>query len=281
MSLAAVIVLLARCVWGPTVTEPLVSHSRSLSNGAGTEAADSVSVTHQSSCTSSREPSACSAHTSVKHDSVPLPKSHNTHAVLGTKAAAAPCVTLTPGPSDFGPYMSVLGRGPICLTRTPMPNPKTKRVKRSGQRPRRLLPPMLPGGTDDDGKRRGAAASDAAASLNDLCATAAAASPAPFPKAAAWALAALLAVGLGVGALVLAVVHSAALLAVSVALSAAVAAFLLWNAASGRALRRFVDGLPASSLRVSADGQLVKINGVCIPSPYELRFRLPNFPQLT
>jgi hypothetical protein len=141
---------------------------------------------------------------------------------------------------------------------------------------------MLPGGTDDDGKRRGAAASDAAtsssaASLNDLCATAAAASPAPFPKAAAWALAALLAVGLGVGALVLAVVHSAALLAVSVALSAAVAAFLLWNAASGRALRRFVDGLPASSLRVSADGQLVKINGVCIPSPYELRFPCSQF----
>ncbi|XP_062226296.1 uncharacterized membrane protein At1g16860-like [Phragmites australis] len=137
---------------------------------------------------------------------------------------------------------------------------------------------MLPGG-GDHGKHRGAnaaaddddaaAASSAAASLNDLCATAAGAAaaagvPAPFPRAAAWALAALLAVGLGVGALVLAVVHSAALLVVSVLLSAAVAAFLLWNAAaaaSGRALRRFVDGLPASSLRVAADGQLVKITG--------------------
>ncbi|KAK3144106.1 hypothetical protein QOZ80_4AG0308890 [Eleusine coracana subsp. coracana] len=138
---------------------------------------------------------------------------------------------------------------------------------------------MLPGRHHhdaDDGKRRGAtaasesaASSSVASSLNDLCATAEAAgggpaSPGPFPRAAAWALAALLAVGLGVGALVLAVVHSAALLAVSVALSAVVAAFLVWNAAaaaSGRALRRFVDGLPASSLRVAADGQLVKING--------------------
>ncbi|KAK3141919.1 hypothetical protein QOZ80_4BG0339890 [Eleusine coracana subsp. coracana] len=135
---------------------------------------------------------------------------------------------------------------------------------------------MLPGRhhhDEGDGKRRGAtaasesaASSSAASSLNDLCATAEAAGggPAPFPRAAAWALAALLAVGLGVSALVLAVVHSAALLAVSVALSAAVAAFLVWNAASaasGRALRRFVDGLPASSLRVAADGQLVKING--------------------
>jgi hypothetical protein len=70
-------------------------------------------------------------------------------------------------------------------------------------------------------------------------------------------------------------VHSAALLVVAVLLSAAVAAFLLWNAAaaaSGRALRRFVDGLPASSLRVAADGQLVKITGVCLPFPRALRF---------
>ncbi|TVU15032.1 hypothetical protein EJB05_38532, partial [Eragrostis curvula] len=137
---------------------------------------------------------------------------------------------------------------------------------------------MLPVGGSDDGKRRRGGATDdeaaassssaaeSAASLNDLCATAAAGgpSPAPFPRAAAWALAALLAVGLGVGALVLAVVHSAVLLVVSVVLAAAVAAFLLWNAAaaaSGRALRGFVDGLPTYSLRVAADGQLVKING--------------------
>ncbi|RCV34758.1 hypothetical protein SETIT_7G184700v2 [Setaria italica] len=133
---------------------------------------------------------------------------------------------------------------------------------------------MLPGGgggAGDDRKRRGAttdeedATSASAASLNDLCAGAGAgAAPPPFPRAAAWAVAALLAVGLGVGALVLAVVRSAALLVVAVLLSAAVAAFLAWNAAaaaSGRALRRFVDGLPASSLRVAADGQLVKITG--------------------
>ncbi|KAF8776205.1 hypothetical protein HU200_003740 [Digitaria exilis] len=134
---------------------------------------------------------------------------------------------------------------------------------------------MLPEG-GEDGKRRGATADEDAAdastsawaaSLNDLCATAAGVgtgAPPPFPRAAAWAVAALLAVGLGVGALVLAVVRSAALLVVAVVLSAAVVAFLLWNAAaaaSGRALRRFVDGLPASSLRVAADGQLVKITG--------------------
>ena len=62
---------------------------------------------------------------------------------------------------------------------------------------------------------------------------------------------------------------------VAVLLSAAVVAFLLWNAAaaaSGRALRRFVDGLQASSLRVAADGQLVKITGVCFPFPRALRF---------
>ncbi|KAF8702862.1 hypothetical protein HU200_032697 [Digitaria exilis] len=131
-------------------------------------------------------------------------------------------------------------------------------------------------GEGEDGKRRGATADEdaadastsaSAASLNDLCATAAgvgAGAPPPFPRAAAWAVAALLAVGLGVGALVLVVVHTAALLVVAVVLSAAVVAFLLWNAAaaeSGRALRRFVDGLPASSLRVAADGQLVKITG--------------------
>ncbi|KAF0893998.1 hypothetical protein E2562_033785 [Oryza meyeriana var. granulata] len=87
-------------------------------------------------------------------------------------------------------------------------------------------------------------------------------------EAAVWAVAALLAVGLGLGALVLAVVRSAALLVVAVLLSAAVVAFLLWNAAasaSGRALRRFVDGMPASSLRAAADGQLVKITGVWLP----------------
>ncbi|CAL5015669.1 unnamed protein product [Urochloa decumbens] len=144
---------------------------------------------------------------------------------------------------------------------------------------------MLPGGGGggEEWKRRGAAAtataadeesadaatSASAASLNDLCATAGAGAgagaPPPFPRAVAWAAAALLAVGLGVGALVLAAVHSAALLVVAVLLSAAVAAFLLWNAAaaaSGRALRRFVDGLPDSSLRVAADGQLVKITGL-------------------
>ncbi|CAN6268731.1 unnamed protein product [Urochloa humidicola] len=141
---------------------------------------------------------------------------------------------------------------------------------------------MLPGGGagGDDWKRRAAdeeaadadtdaATSASAASLNDLCATAGgggggAGTPPPFPRAAAWAAAALLAVGLGVGALVLAAVRSAALLVVAVLLSAAVAAFLLWNAAaaaSGRVLRRFVDGLPASSLRVAADGLLVKITG--------------------
>ncbi|KAL6903785.1 hypothetical protein ACP4OV_004598 [Aristida adscensionis] len=132
---------------------------------------------------------------------------------------------------------------------------------------------MLPGG-GDDGKHRGAGAGGAAAAaeeasaaaLNDLCATAGVGpgSTPPFRGCAAWAVAALLAVGLGVGALVLAVVHTAALLVVAVVLSAAVAAFLLWNAAaaaSGRALRRFVDGLPATSLRVAADGQLVKITG--------------------
>ncbi|CAM0903553.1 unnamed protein product [Alopecurus aequalis] len=133
---------------------------------------------------------------------------------------------------------------------------------------------MLPGG--EDGKRRGATADDdaeaeagaTAASLNDLCATADDAGgpvPAPFPRAAAWAVAALLAVGIGLGALVLAVVRSAVLLVVALVLSAAVSAFLLWNAAaaaSGRVLRRFVDGLPASSIRVAADGQLVKITGV-------------------
>ncbi|AQK45172.1 cysteine-type endopeptidase/ ubiquitin thiolesterase [Zea mays] len=136
---------------------------------------------------------------------------------------------------------------------------------------------MLPGGGGEEWKRRGApagedaadadadaATSASAASLNDLCATAAAGAPAPFPTAAAWAVAALLAVGLGVGALVLAVVRSPALLVVAVLLAASVAAFLLWNAAaaaSGHALRRFVDGLQASSLRVAADGQLVKITG--------------------
>ncbi|KAG8082845.1 hypothetical protein GUJ93_ZPchr0014g46981 [Zizania palustris] len=133
---------------------------------------------------------------------------------------------------------------------------------------------MLPRG--EDGKQhRGAAADEeeataTAASLNDLCATAGdAGSPvpalAPFPRVAVWAVAALLAAGLGLGALVLAVVHRSALLVVSVLLSAAVVAFLLWNAAaaaSGRALRRFVDGLPASSLRAAADGQLVKITGI-------------------
>ncbi|KAG8065525.1 hypothetical protein GUJ93_ZPchr0004g39402 [Zizania palustris] len=129
---------------------------------------------------------------------------------------------------------------------------------------------MLPGG--EDGKHRGATADEeaaaTAASLNDLCATAGDAGPpvlAPFPSVAVWAVAALLAVGLGLGALVLAVVHSAALLVVALLLSAAVVAFLLWNAAaapSGRALRQFVDGLPASSLRTAADGQLVKITGI-------------------
>uniref|UniRef100_A0A0D9W7Q2 Uncharacterized protein n=1 Tax=Leersia perrieri TaxID=77586 RepID=A0A0D9W7Q2_9ORYZ len=128
---------------------------------------------------------------------------------------------------------------------------------------------MLPGG--EDGKHRGAPAADeeaaaTAASLNNLCATAGdAPAPAPFPRVTVWAVAALLAVGLGLGALVLAVVHSAALLVVAVLLSAAVVAFLLWNAvasASGRALRRFVDGMPASSLRAAADGQLVKITGL-------------------
>ncbi|EEC77729.1 hypothetical protein OsI_16827 [Oryza sativa Indica Group] len=130
---------------------------------------------------------------------------------------------------------------------------------------------MLPGG-EDGGKHRGATADEeaaaTAASLNDLCATAGDAGGlpalAPFPRAAVWAVAALLAVGLGLGALVLAVVHSAALLVVAVLLSAAVVAFLLWNAAasaSGRALRRFVDGLPASSLRSATDDQLVKITG--------------------
>uniref|UniRef100_A0A0E0KTD2 Uncharacterized protein n=1 Tax=Oryza punctata TaxID=4537 RepID=A0A0E0KTD2_ORYPU len=128
---------------------------------------------------------------------------------------------------------------------------------------------MLPGG-EDGGKHRGATADEeaaaTAASLNDLCVTAGDAGGlpalAPFPRVAVWAVAALLAVGLGLGALVLAVVHSAALLVVAVVLSAAVVAFLLWNAAasaSGCALRRFVDGLPASSLRAAADGQLVKI----------------------
>ncbi|BAS90300.1 uncharacterized membrane protein At1g16860 [Oryza sativa Japonica Group] len=131
---------------------------------------------------------------------------------------------------------------------------------------------MLPGG-EDGGKHRGATADEeaaaTAASLNDLCATAGDAGGlpalAPFPRAAVWAVAALLAVGLGLGALVLAVVHSAALLVVAVLLSAAVVAFLLWNAAasaSGRALRRFVDGLPASSLRSATDDQLVKITGL-------------------
>jgi hypothetical protein len=132
---------------------------------------------------------------------------------------------------------------------------------------------MVPGG--EDGKRRGGAAADeaeagaTAAALNDLCATAGDAGgpapPAPFPRAAAVAVAALLAVGIGLGVLVLAVVRSPVLLVVALVLSAAVSAFLLWNAAaaaSGRALRRFVDGLPASSLRVAADGQLVKITGV-------------------
>ena len=78
-------------------------------------------------------------------------------------------------------------------------------------------------------------------------------------RAAAWAVAALLAVGIGLGALVLAVVRSPVLLVLALVLSAAVFAFLLWNAAaaaSGRVLRRFVDGLPASSLRVAAAGQL-------------------------
>lgn len=142
---------------------------------------------------------------------------------------------------------------------------------------------MLPGG--EDGKRRGATTDDddeagaTAASLNDLSATAGAAGnprvPAPFPRAAAWAVAALLAVGIGLGALVLAVVQSAVLLVVALVLSAAVSAFFLWNAsaaASGRVLRRFVDGLPASSLRVAADGQLVKITGVCFSISYALRF---------
>ncbi|XP_051218468.1 uncharacterized membrane protein At1g16860 [Lolium perenne] len=131
---------------------------------------------------------------------------------------------------------------------------------------------MLPGG--EDGKRRGATApaddEDAeagatAAALNDLCATAGdsrAPVPAPFPRAAALAVAALLAVGIGLGALVLAVVRSPVLLLLALLLSAAVSAFLLWNAASGRALRRFVDGLQPSSLRVAADGQLVKITGL-------------------
>ncbi|XP_047068462.1 uncharacterized membrane protein At1g16860-like [Lolium rigidum] len=131
---------------------------------------------------------------------------------------------------------------------------------------------MLPAG--EGGKRRGATApaddDDAeagatAAALNDLCATAGEAGapvPAPFPRAAALAVAALLAVGIGLGALVLAVVRSPVLLLLALLLSAAVSAFLLWNAASGRALRRFVDGLHASSLRVAADGQLVKITGM-------------------
>uniref|UniRef100_A0ACD5UE30 Uncharacterized protein n=1 Tax=Avena sativa TaxID=4498 RepID=A0ACD5UE30_AVESA len=120
------------------------------------------------------------------------------------------------------------------------------------------------GGTADDDAESGATA----ASLNDLCATAGDAAgpvPAPFPRAAAWAVAALLAVGIGLGALVLAVVGSAVLLVVALVLSAAVSAFILWNAAaaaSGSVLRRFVDGLPASSLRVAADGQLVKITGL-------------------
>jgi hypothetical protein len=76
------------------------------------------------------------------------------------------------------------------------------------------------------------------------------------------AVAALLAVGIGLGALVLSVVRSPVLLLLALLLSAAVSAFLLWNAASGRVLRRFVDGLQPSSLRVAADGQLVKITGV-------------------
>uniref|UniRef100_A0ACD5V312 Uncharacterized protein n=1 Tax=Avena sativa TaxID=4498 RepID=A0ACD5V312_AVESA len=120
------------------------------------------------------------------------------------------------------------------------------------------------GGTADDDAESGATA----ASLNDLCATAGDAAgplPAPFPRAAAWAVAALLAVGIGLGVLVLAVVGSAVLFVVAMVLSAAVSAFLLWNAAaaaSGRVLRRFEDGLPASSLRVAADGQLVKITGL-------------------
>ncbi|XP_044970387.1 uncharacterized membrane protein At1g16860-like [Hordeum vulgare subsp. vulgare] len=132
---------------------------------------------------------------------------------------------------------------------------------------------MLPG--VEDGKRRGVSDAEAeaeagasAAALNDLCATAGDAGgpvPAPFPRAASLAVAALLAVGIGLGVLVLAVVRSAVLLVLALVLSAAVSAFLLWNAAaaaSGRVLRRFVDGLPASSLRVAADGQLVKITGM-------------------
>lgn len=182
---------------------------------------------------------------------------------------------------------------PLNCTLIPNPPRRPHRGQKGQKATRRPHPPrpqqpgyspsrstMLPGG-GEEWKRRGApagedaadadadaATSASAASLNDLCATAAAGAPAPFPTAAAWAVAALLAVGLGVGALVLAVVRSPALLVVAVLLAASVAAFLLWNAAaaaSGHALRRFVDGLQASSLRVAADGQLVKITGVRLP----------------
>ncbi|KAF8780589.1 hypothetical protein HU200_001368 [Digitaria exilis] len=111
-----------------------------------------------------------------------------------------------------------------------------------------------------------ASTSASAASLNDLCATAAGGGGVGGRGACSrW--------GSGRRARS-SVVHTAALLVVAVVLSAAVVAFLLWNAAaaeSGRALRRFVDGLPASSLRVAADGQLVKITGVCRAVPQEER----------
>ncbi|KAJ1267574.1 hypothetical protein BS78_07G066500 [Paspalum vaginatum] len=74
---------------------------------------------------------------------------------------------------------------------------------------------------------------------------------APFLRAAIWAIA-VLAVGLGVSDHVLAVVHSTALLVLAVLLSAAVAAFLLWNAAAAASGARYTGSWTGSRPPASA-----------------------------
>ncbi|XP_072987441.1 uncharacterized membrane protein At1g16860-like [Typha latifolia] len=100
----------------------------------------------------------------------------------------------------------------------------------------------------------------------------------PVPTAVPCVLFPLLLAGIGVSVFILAVVHNALLLVALLLISALVAAFFLWNAASqrsNRALRVFLDRFPASDLRTAADGQLVKITGfasccdVSLVSSYE------------
>ncbi|KAG1354531.1 putative membrane protein [Cocos nucifera] len=101
--------------------------------------------------------------------------------------------------------------------------------------------------------------------MNDLSATAAGRRcQLPVPAAVPCVIVPLLFAALAVSLLILVVVHNAILLAAVLLLSALIASFLLWNAASfrnDRAVLVFLDRLPTSDLVTARDGQLVKITG--------------------